>query len=81
MQRSASTIWHGDQVVGAERLAASIAVELVAAGAEHLAADGARARTHFEEGIAAIFVVLDQKAFEKRVASGAGGGSEDVRVP
>jgi hypothetical protein len=51
-------------------------MELVAAGAKHLAAIGIRARADFEECVAAVFVVLDRKALEKRVASGTGGGSE-----
>ena len=63
-------------MVGTECLAASVAVKLVAAGAEHLSASGIRARADFEECVAAVFVVLDRKALEKRVASGAGSGSE-----
>ena len=63
-------------MVGTERLAASVAVELVAAGAEHLATRGVRTRADFEESVAAVFVVLDWKALEKRVASGAGSRSE-----
>jgi hypothetical protein len=63
-------------VVGAECLAASIAVELVAAGAQHLAAGGVSTRADFEEGIAAVFVVLDRRAIEKCVAAGAGSGGE-----
>jgi hypothetical protein len=63
-------------VIGAKRLATSIAVELIAAGAKHLAACGIRTRTDFEEGIAALFVVFDREALEKRVAGGAGSGSE-----
>ena len=61
---------------GAERLATPVAMELVTAGAKHLAASGIRAKADFEECVAAIFVVLDRKALEQRVASGAGGGSE-----
>jgi hypothetical protein len=63
-------------VIGAECLAASIAVELVAAGAEHLAAGGIGTGANFEEGIAAVFVVFDREALEKGVASGAGSGGE-----
>jgi len=63
-------------VVGAERLAASIAVELVTAGAKHLAARGIGTGPNLQEGVAAIFVVLEREAFEKRVASGAGSGSK-----
>jgi hypothetical protein len=64
MQRSMGAIRHGDQVIDTECLAASVAVELVAAGAEHLAACGIRTRADFEEGIAAVFVVFDWKALE-----------------
>ena len=63
-------------MVGAERLAASVAMELVAAGAKHLAASGVRTRPDFEECVAAVFVVLDRKALEERLAGGAGGGSK-----
>ena len=63
-------------MVGAERLAASVAVELIAARAEHLAACGIRTGADFEEGVAAVFVVLDWKALEQGVAGGAGGGGE-----
>jgi len=60
-------------VVRAEPLATAVAVELIAAGAEHLAAFGISARADFEDCVAAIFfVVLDRKTFEKRVAGGAG---------
>jgi hypothetical protein len=76
MQRLIGAIRDRDQVVGAERLATPIAMELVAAGAKHLAAIGIRARTDFEECVAAVFVVLDRKVLEKRVAGGAGGGSD-----
>jgi hypothetical protein len=61
-------------VIDAERLAASIAVELIAAGAEQRTASCARA--HFQEDVPAIFVVFDREAFEECVAGGAGGGSE-----
>ena len=76
MQRSISAIRDGDEVIGAECLTASVAVELVAAGAEHLATRGVRTRADFEESVAAVFVVLDRKALEKRGAGGAGGGGE-----
>ena len=72
MQRSVGAIGHGDQMIGAEKLTASIAAELVAAGAEHLAACGIGTRADFQKGIAAVFVVFDRKALEQRVASGAG---------
>lgn len=51
-QRSIGAIWNGDQVVGTEKLAASIAVKLIAAGAEHLAARGVGAGANFQQGIA-----------------------------
>ena len=55
-------------MIGAERLAATVAVELVATGAEHLAACGIGAGANFQEGIAAVFVVFDRKALEKGIA-------------
>jgi hypothetical protein len=33
---------------------------------------------HFQEGIAAVFVVFDRKAFKERVAGGARGGCEGL---
>jgi hypothetical protein len=63
-------------VVGAERLAASIAVELIAAGAEHGAAS--RTGVHFQEGIAPVFVVFDRKTFKERVAGKARGGVKSL---
>src|ERR1017187_10217459 len=70
VQGRLGSIRHRHQVVDAERLAASVAMELIAAGAEHLAAS--RAGVHFEKDVSAVFVVFDREAFEKRVASGAG---------
>ena len=52
-------------MVGAERFTAPVTVKLVAAGTKHLAADGICAGVYFEEGVSAIFVVLDGKALEK----------------
>jgi len=78
MQRSIGAVRHGDQVVGAECLATSVAMELIAAGAEHLAAGGVRTRADFEKCVAAVFVVFDRKALEERVAGGTGGGGELV---
>ena len=78
MQRSIGSIWDRDQVIGAERLAASVAVKLIAAGAQHLAACGIGTGADFEEGVAAVLVVLDRKALEERVASGAGSGGESM---
>lgn len=68
------TVRYRHQVVDAERLAASIAVELIAAGAEHRAAS--RAGVHFQEYVTAVLVVFDREAFEECVAVGAGGGIE-----
>jgi hypothetical protein len=77
MQRPFRAIRDGDQVVDAESLAASVAVKLIAAGAEHLATFGVCARPNFKDNASqAIFVVLDRKALEERVAGEAGGGSE-----
>ena len=63
-------------MIGAEKLAASVAVELIATGAEHLAADGIGAGADFQEGIPAVLVILDRKSLEQRVASRAGRGGE-----
>ena len=57
-------------MIGAEEVAASVAVELVATGAEQLAACGIGTGADFEEGTAAVFVVFDREALEKRVARG-----------
>jgi hypothetical protein len=61
-------------VVDAERLAASVAMELIAAGAEHLAAS--RAGVDFQENVPAVFVVFDREPLKERVAGGAGGRVE-----
>jgi hypothetical protein len=76
VQRAVGAVRYRHEVVGAESLAASIAVELIAAGTEHLAAS--RAGVNFQEGLAAVFVVFDRKTFEERVAGGAGGGGEGL---
>ena len=76
VQRSLGAIGHGDQVVDAERLATSVAIELIAAGAEELAAGGVRTGADFEEGVATVLVVFDRKALEERVAGGAGSRGE-----
>ena len=76
MERPISAIRHGDQVIGAEGFTTTVAVELRAAGTEKLAAGVLSAGVNFEECVATIFVVLDRKALENRVASGAGSGSE-----
>ena len=74
VQRAVGSVRDRYQVVGAERLAASIAVELIAAGTEHRAASGAG--VDFQEGIAAVLVVFDRKTFKECVAGGAGSGGE-----
>jgi hypothetical protein len=74
VERSVGSVRYGHEVVGAERLAASIAVELIAAGTEHRSAS--RTGVDFQEGIAAVFVVLDRKTLKERVADGAGSGGE-----
>ena len=51
-------------------------MELIAAGAEHLAAGGIRTRSDFEECVAAVFVVLDGKTVEEGVAGEAGSGGK-----
>jgi hypothetical protein len=51
-------------------------VELVAAGAQHLAAGGIGTGADFQEGITAVLVVFDREALEKGVAGGAGSGGE-----
>jgi hypothetical protein len=61
-------------VVDAERLAASIAMELIAAGTEHLAATSAG--VEFQEDVPTVFVVFDREAFKERVAGRAGSGVE-----
>ena len=78
MQRSVGPIGHRDHVISTEELATSIAVKLIATGAEHLAACGIGARADFEKRISAIFVVFDRKAFEKRVAGRARSGGKSV---
>lgn len=55
-------------------LAAPVAVELIAARAEHRAAR--RACVDFQEDVPAVFVVFDRKTFKDRVAGGARGGIE-----
>jgi len=62
VQGRLGSIRHRHQVVDAERLAASVAMELIAAGAEHLAAS--RAGVHFEKDVPAVFVVFDREAFK-----------------
>jgi hypothetical protein len=63
-------------VIGAERVAAAIAVKLVAAGAEQFATGGVGAGPHFEDCVPDVFVVFDWEAIKFRAAGGAGSGSE-----
>ena len=70
MEGRLGTVWYRHQVVGAERLTASIAVELIATSAEHRAASGTG--VGFQEDVAAVFVVFDWQAVEERIAGGTG---------
>jgi len=63
-------------VIGAERLSAVIAVELIAARAEQFAADFISAGMDGKHGIAAVFVVFHGETVEIGLAFGAGSGSE-----
>ena len=64
-------------MIGAEGLAAAVAMELVTTGAKELAAGGVGTGPNFEEGATvAIFVIFNWQALEQRVAGGAGGGSK-----
>ena len=76
MQRRICAIWNRNEVVRAKRLPASVAVELIAAGTQQFSAGGISARVDFEEGVAAVFVVLNGKTLEQRIASGTRSGSE-----
>jgi len=67
-------------MVSAKSSSTTIAVKLVAAGAEKLATDWVGTGTDFEDGVSAIFVVLDWKALEKRVTGGAGSGIARLSV-
>lgn len=59
-------------MIRAEGIAATVAVELIAADAEELSAS--RARCGFEEDISAIFVVFDGEAVKDGFTGGADGG-------
>ena len=76
VQGRGGSIGDRDQVVDAEGLAASVTVELIAAGAEHGAASGAG--VDFQDHVPGVFVVFDRKAFEERIAGGAGGRVESL---
>lgn len=67
---------HRHQMIGAEGLAASIAMELIAAGAEHRAAISVGAEVDFQEDVPAVFVIFDGEAIKEGVAGGTGGGVE-----
>jgi len=75
VQGDGGSIRYRDQVIDAEPVAAAIAVELIAAGAEQLAAPGTGA--DFEVDVAAVFVVLDglNSLFCKRFRRGSSGTS------
>jgi hypothetical protein len=63
-------------VIGAEGFAASITVELIAAGAEHLAAGRIGAGVDFQDGVSSILVAFHREAFKEGVAGGAGCGGK-----
>lgn len=62
------------QVIGAEGVAATVAMELRATRTEHFAAFGAW--LGFEVDVSAVFVVFNGEAVKTRLAVGAGGGGE-----
>ena len=74
MYRGLGYLRHRHQMIGAEGLAALIAMELIAAGAEHRAACGAR--MDLQEDVPTVFVIFDGETVKKCVAVGAGGGVE-----
>ena len=74
--QGAFSVGYRDQVIGAERLSAVIAVELIAARAEEFAAGVVGAGTDGKNGIAAVFVVFNGKTVEIGLAFGAGSRSE-----
>ena len=63
-------------MIGAEGLAASVAMELIAGRAEELAAGVVGAGMDGQNGIAAVFVVFNGETVEIGLAFGAGSGSE-----
>jgi len=71
-------------VIGAEGVAAAVAVELIAAGAEQFAASGVGAEMDIQDGVAdSVFVVIEREAVIIGVAGGAGGGGvgrSDVHI-
>jgi hypothetical protein len=76
VQRPVRPIRDGDKVVGAERVTAAVAVELIAARAQQGSARRMSAGLHRDQGISAVFVALNWNAVKEGVAGGAGGGSE-----
>src|ERR1019366_231505 len=67
VRRAVGSVRDRDQVIGAERLAASVAVELIAAGAEQFLANGIGAGADFQDGVSIIPVVFNGKTFKERV--------------
>jgi hypothetical protein len=76
MQRTIRAVRNGDKVIGAKGVTASVAVELIAGGAEKFAACGVCAGVNFEDGVPALFVAFDRQAIKRGVAFGAASGSE-----
>ena len=76
MQRTIGAVRNGDEVVDAKGVAASVAMELIAGGAEKFAACGVRAGVDFEDAVPALFVAFDGQAIKRGVAFGAASGSE-----
>ena len=72
--RAEDQIEIGDPVLEAEGLAAPVAMELRASGAEHGAASGAGLDRQAD--VRAVLVGFDRQALEQRIAGGAGGGVE-----
>jgi hypothetical protein len=63
-------------VIGAEGIAAPVAVELIAARAQERSAGGVRTRFHRDHGVSAVFIIFNGNTVEIGVAVGAGGGSK-----
>jgi hypothetical protein len=76
MQRTIGAVRNGDEVVDAKGVAASVAMELIAGGAEKFTACSVRAGADFENCVAAVFVAFDGQAIKRSVAFRAVGGSE-----
>ena len=77
VERPIRTVRNRYQVIGTERFAAPVAVELIAAGTKQGGAVGLGAgRLGNRDVPGAVFVVVYRDAVEIRVATGAGGGSD-----